>query len=63
MKRGRIYYAQYRIAGREKRVSLETKSIQVAKEKIRQLESRLVRGDDILLPTKTPIPDIFSAYR
>ncbi len=54
-KRGNVYYAQYYVGKRQKRVSLETSSLQVAKEKIRQIESALVREVDIPLPTKTPV--------
>jgi len=53
-RRGKIYYAQYYVGRKQKRVSLETSSLQIAKEKIRQMESRLVRGDSNPLPTKTP---------
>ncbi|MHB8174371.1 MAG: tyrosine-type recombinase/integrase [Nitrospirota bacterium] len=60
--RGKIYYAQYNVGNRQKRVSLETTSRQLAKEKIRQIESALVRQVDIPLPTKTPIGDVVEAY-
>lgn len=53
--RGKVYYAQYYIVGRQKRVNLGTESLQVAKEKIRHPESSLYRGDAVPLPTKTPI--------
>lgn len=61
-KRGTTYYAQYYQGGQQKRVSLGTGSLQIAKEKIRQIESALARGTDIPLPTKTPIPEIVTAY-
>ncbi len=61
-KRGKTYYAQYYLGGVQKRVSLGTNSLQVAKEKIRQIESAMARGTDIPLPTKTPIADVVKAY-
>lgn len=61
-KRGKVYYAQYYTGRRQQRVCLETSSLQVAKEKIRQIESALVRGVDIPLPTRTPIGDVVEAY-
>ncbi|MCX5660577.1 MAG: tyrosine-type recombinase/integrase [Planctomycetota bacterium] len=62
-KRGPIFYAQVYVGGRQTRISLQTDSLQVAKEKLRQLESAQVRGDDALgLPTRTPIPDALAAY-
>lgn len=45
-KSGTIYYAQYYVGMQQKRVCLDTSSLQVAKEKIRQLESAMVRGED-----------------
>lgn len=61
-KRGKTYYAQYYQGGQQKRVSLGTSSLQVAKEKIRRIESALAQGSDIPLPTKTPIAEIVTAY-
>jgi len=61
-KRGKTYYAQYYQGGHQKRVSLGTTSLQVAKEKIRRIESALAQGSDIPLPTKTPIEDVVTAY-
>ena len=62
IKRGKTYYAFFSIGGKQKRVSLETASLQVAKEKVRQIESALVRGLEIPLPTKTPVGDVVEAY-
>ena len=42
-KRGNIYYEQYYVGGKKKRVSLETSSLQIAKEKLRQHESARFR--------------------
>jgi len=62
IQRGSVYYAVYYVGKKQKRVSLETDSLQVAKERIRQLESSLYRGDDSPLPTKTPIADVVAKY-
>jgi len=61
-KSGKTYYAQYYLGGQQKRVSLNTDSLQMAKEKLRQIKSALARGTDIPLPTKTPIPQVATAY-
>ena len=60
--RNKIYYALFYVGKKQKRKSLDTKSLQVAKEKLRQLESSLYKGRDTHLPTKTPIPDVITAY-
>jgi len=62
LKRGKKYYAQYYLGGKPRRVSLATESLQLAKEKLRQLESSLARGEDSPLPTKTRLPDILDEY-
>jgi len=61
-KRGRKYYAQYYVGRRQKRVGLNTTSLQVAKEKLRQLESSLHRGEETPLPTRTKIENILQRY-
>jgi len=61
-KRGKTYYAQYYVGSRQRRVSLHTTSLQVAKEKIRQIESAQARGTDIPLPTRTPLAKVLKAY-
>jgi hypothetical protein len=61
-KRGGVFYAQYYVGGKQRRVSLETEVLQVAKEKVRQLESSLSRGDGVPLPTRTPIAEVVGAY-
>ncbi len=62
-KRGKMYYASYYAGGKEHRRSLETKSYQVAKERLRNLESSLARGTlDDDLPTKTPLAEIVGAF-
>ena len=61
-KRGKTYYAQYYVGCRQRRVSLHTTSLQVAKEKIRQIESAQARGTDIPLPTRTPLAKVLKAF-
>ena len=61
-KRGKTYYAQYYDGDRQVRRCLHTPSLQVAKEKLRKLESRLYRGEDVGGPTKTPTAEILAAY-
>lgn len=53
-RRGGIYYIQYYLAGQQRRISLNTDSYQLAKEKQRQFESAQARGDFNPLPAKTP---------
>lgn len=61
-KRGKTYYAQYYLGGKQKRVCLHTTTLQIAKEKLRQIESSLLRGTQLPLPTKTPIAEVVAAY-
>jgi integrase len=61
-KRGNTYYAQYYVGGQQKRISLNTNSLQIAKEKIRQIESSQMRGTDLPLPTKTKISIVVASY-
>jgi len=61
-KRGKTYYAQYYVAGKQKRVCLNTTTLQIAKEKLRQIESSLMLGTQLPLPTKTSIAKVVSAY-
>jgi hypothetical protein len=61
-KRGKNYYAQYYLGSRQVRKSLRTSSFQVAKEKIRQIESAQLFGTDLPLPTKTAIDKVLAAY-
>ena len=61
-KRGKVFYAQYYVGKSQKRISLQTTSLQIAKEKLRQIESSLYRDDGLGLPTRTPIEKILNAY-
>eukprot|EP00752_Nemacystus_decipiens_P015900 g14208.t1 len=56
------YYLRYRVGKTPKKVSLRTKSLQIAKEKKRQFESAQLRGNDNPLPTRTPIPRVLTDY-
>lgn len=60
--RNGMYYAQVSTGGKTRRQSLRTREYQIAKEKLRQIESRLAQGDDNPLPTRTPIPEVLAAY-
>jgi hypothetical protein len=61
-KRGWIFYVQYYLSGEQRRVSTDTDNLQIAKEKLRPFESAGMRGYLNLLPTKTPIADVVTAY-
>lgn len=62
IQRGSTYYIQYMVSGKAKRASTGTESLQIAKEKLRQFESAQARGDELPLPSKTPIADVMTAY-
>lgn len=61
-KRGNLWYAQYYLGRTQKRISLQTTSYAIAKEKLRRLESGLAQGDDNPLPSRTPIAEVLTAY-
>jgi len=61
-KRGDTYYVQYYLGGKVKRQSLQTDSLQIAKEKVRKFESAQFRGDDLPFPTRTPIGEVVADY-
>jgi integrase len=63
IKRGNTYYSVYYIGEKQKRRSLKTDSLQVARDEIRKLENSIYRGNgDNHLPTKTPIGTVVAAY-
>jgi len=62
VKRGEIFYVQWRVGRKIKRRSLRTDSLQIAKEKLRQFESAQVRGDELPLPTRTKVSEIVTRY-
>ena len=45
---------------KQKRTNLETLLLQVAKEKVRKIDSAFYRDDNIPLPTRTPISQIIN---
>ena len=61
-KRGKTFYAQYYVGSRQVRKCLRTTTLQVAKEKLRQIESAQLYGSKLPLPTKTPLDKVLSAY-
>lgn len=61
-RRGDIYYAQWYVGSVQKRASLDTDNLQIAKERLRQIESRLAQGDDSPLPTRTPVGEVVAAF-
>jgi len=61
-KRGPTYYAQYYVGDKQVRRSLQTSSYQLAKEKLRKLESSLYQGEEVARPTKTPTAKMVAAY-
>lgn len=62
IQRGNIHYIQYCVAGKARRISTGTDSLQLAKEKLRQFESSLLRGEDSPLPTRTSIAQLVGNY-
>jgi len=61
-KRGDTFYIQFYVGTNQRRLSTNTDSFQLAKEKLRQFESAQMRGDDNPLPTKTDIAAVVTAY-
>ncbi len=61
-KRGKTYYARYYVNGKQKAVCLHTSSYPMAKQKLRAIESRLALGAESPMPTRTPLPEVLSAY-
>ncbi len=55
IKRGKTCYAQYCRDGKSTRVSPGTRSLQIAKARVRPIESLLLYAEDVPLPTKTPL--------
>ncbi len=62
IKRGNTFHIQWYEGGTQRRRSLRTDSLQIAKEKLRQFESARLRGEDSPLPTRTPIGEVVAAY-
>lgn len=62
IKRGNIFYVQWYVGKKDKRRSLRTDRVQIAKEKLRQFESARIRGEDLPLPTRTNVNEIITRY-
>ena len=62
VKRNGTYYLQWYVGKKIRRRTLGTNAHQIAKEKPRQFESAQLRGLDDPLSTRTPIPQVVSAY-
>ena len=60
-KNGPAWYIQYYVGNQQRRVRASD-NYQIAKEKLRRFEAARAAGDDLPLPTRTPIPDIVAAY-
>jgi integrase len=57
-----VYYIQFYVGTKQRRISTETESLQLAKEKLRQFQSAEARGDGSSLPSRTPIAKVLNAY-
>jgi integrase len=57
-----MYYLHYFENGIRHRISLQTTSLQLAREKQRQFESARVRGITEVFPTRTPLGKAVAAY-
>lgn len=57
-KRKGMYYARYYVGGKQRSLSLNTASHQLAKEKLRRFETRLAEHGEDALPTKSLISDV-----
>jgi hypothetical protein len=62
VKRNGTYYLQWYAGKKIRRRTLRTTVYQIAKEKLRQFESARFRGEDLPLPTRTPIAEVVTAY-
>ncbi len=62
LKRGKTFYAVVYEGRKQRRICLRTSSRQLAKDKLRQIESAQLRGEELPLPTRTPLHEVLSAY-
>ncbi len=60
-KTGPAWYIQYYVGTQQRRVRASD-NFQIAKEKLRRFEAARAAGDDLPLPTRTPIPEVVAAY-
>jgi len=61
-KNSQYWYIRDRIGGRPVSVSTKTDSLQIARAKLREYESRKAGGAASPLPTRTPIAEVVQAY-
>ena len=61
-RRGSAYYIQFCVGQRQRRISTDSESFQIAREKLRAFESTEARGDGSPLPSRSPIADVVTAY-
>ena len=61
-KRGDSYYLQWYEGDKQRRKSLKTDSLQIAREKLRQFESAQFRGYSVPLPTRTPVGEVVAQF-
>jgi integrase len=61
-RRGRVFYLRFSENGVHKRISLHTDSHETAKERQRQFDSARARGEQNMLPTKTPLASAVATY-
>ncbi len=60
-KNGPAWYIQYYMGNQQRRIRASD-NYQIAKEKLRRFEAAKAAGNDLPLPTRTPIPEIVAAY-
>jgi integrase len=61
-RRGSVWFVQWYENEKQRRRSLGTESLQVAREKLRRFESAQYRGEGSPLSTRTPVGEIVEAY-
>ena len=60
-KNGPAWYIQYYVGTQQRRIRASD-NYQIAKEKLRRFEAARASGDDLPLPSRTPIPEMVAAY-
>jgi integrase len=60
-KNGPAWYIQYYVGNKQRRVHASD-NYQIAKEKLRRFEAAHAAGNDLPLPTRTPVAEIVTAY-
>jgi len=61
-KRGKVFYLRFSENGARRRISLDTDSLEVARERQRQFDSARARGERNIFPTKTSLASAVAAY-